>query len=254
MFLSIKNRIKNHLIREDLVALRRVLDPHPHLQREVIELDTISELMKVFKWKEAGVLDRIDIHDFDYVEDANERRVRDAECIATVMANVKPVTALEIGTSNGMGTALMSVNSPSSKIFTVNIPPEEIISGDGGRLTTIALAKEKIGAVYRERGLNNIEQIFANTATWTPEIGRVNVAFIDGCHDEEFVYNDTKKVLQCMQPGDFILWHDFNPSLVRKFGWIGEVCSGVERLYEDGLIRGRIFNLRNSWVGIYQVK
>lgn len=254
MFSSLKNRLQNHLIRGELTALRRALDPHPHLQREVIELDNVSELLKVFNWSVQGTLDRPDIHDFDYVEDINERRVRDAESLATVMANVKPTTALEIGTSNGMGTALMSVNSPASKIFTVNIPPEEIISGEGGRLTTIALERDKIGAVYRERGLANIEQIYANTAIWAPNIGRINVAFIDGCHDEDFVYNDTKKILQHMQPGDFILWHDFNLSLTRKFGWIGEVCSGVERLYEEGLIHGHLFHLRNSWVGIHQVK
>lgn len=254
MISFIKNKIEKMVFGRAFVELRRTIDPFPHLQREVIELDDISELMKIFGWTTDGLLDRPDINDFDYVEDSNSRRLRDAESLSTVIANLKPKIALEIGTSNGMGTALMAVNSPLSKIYTINIPPEEIISGEGGRLTTIALEREKIGAVYRARGLSNIEQIYANTATWIPNIGNINFVYIDGCHDEEFVYNDSKKILKHMSSGDFILWHDFNLNLTRKYGWIGEVCSGVERLFAEGYLTGKVFNIRNSWVGIHRIE
>ena len=227
--------------------------PFPYLDREVIVLNNCGELKKIFDWKEDPVLDRPDIHRFEYVEDVNERRIRDAESLATVMRNAKPAVALEIGTAKGMSTVLMSVNSPDSKIFTLNIPPEEIHAGKGGTLTTVALERENIGIAYRERNLRNITQILANTATWEPQIGEIDVAFIDGCHDSEFVYNDTRKVLKHMKPGGFILWHDFNLDMMNKFGWIKSVCSGVEKLYADGLIKGRIFHVRDSWVGIYRI-
>lgn len=137
--------------------------------------------------------------------------------------------------------------------FTVNIPPEEIVSGEGGKLTTVALEREKIGIAYRERNLGNITQIYANTAKWEPAIGDIDIAYIDGCHDTEFVYNDTHKILKYMKPGGFILWHDFNLELVKKYHWINSVCLGVEKLYRDGLINGRILHIRDSWVGIYRV-
>ena len=223
------------------------------LEKNVVELNNYGELKKIFRWEQEPILDRPDIYDFDYVEDVNERRVRDAESLATVMRNVIPRVALEIGTANGMATLLMSVNAPDSHIFTVNIPPEELRAGKGGKLTTVALQKENIGTVFRERKLANITQIFANTATWTPDIGTIDVAFIDGCHDTRFVYNDTRKILQHMKPGGFILWHDFNPRLANKFPWIDSVCNAVEKLCCDGLIQGRIFQIRDSWVGIYQV-
>lgn len=219
----------------------------------MIELNGFGELKKVFGWQQDPILDRPDIYSFDYVEDVNERRLRDAESLATVIRNVQPEVALEIGTADGMGTILMSVNSPSSRIYTVNIPPEEILAGKGGRFTTVALERDKIGCAYRARNLSNITQVFANTATWTPNIGTIDVAFIDGCHDSDFVYNDTKKILQHMRPGGFVLWHDFNPKLSEKFPWIDSVCRGVDRLCRNGLICGRIFQIRDSWVGIYQV-
>lgn len=246
-------RFRNYLLRDELVRLRQALDPYPNLQRSVVELNNLEEVNKVFGWAALPVLDRPDINDFEYVEDANQRRLRDAESLATVMANAKPKIALEIGTSDGMGTVLMAVNAPQAQIYTVNIPPEGIIAGEGGHLTTIALEKEKIGACYKGRGLQNVVQIYANTARWEPDFGPIDVAFIDGCHDADFVYNDTKKVLKNMRPGGFILWHDFNLNLTRKFGWISEVCTGVERLYVDGLLNGRIIQIRDSWIGIYQV-
>lgn len=223
------------------------------LEQSVVELNSFQELKKVFKWNEDPILDRPDIDDFDYVEDVNERRIRDAESLATVMRNAKPKVALEIGTANGMATVLMAANAPESKIYTVNIPPEEILAGKGGELTTVALEREHIGIAFRERSLSNITQIYANTATWKPDIGIIDVAFIDGCHDTEFVYNDTRKVLRQMKPGGVILWHDFNPDLVKKYDWINSVCLGVEKLYREGLIRGRIFHIRDSWVGIYRI-
>jgi hypothetical protein len=98
-----------------------------------------------------------------------------------------------------------------------------------------------------------VRQILANTATWQPDIGPIDVAFIDGCHDSEFVYNDTLKVLSIARPGAFILWHDFNLGLTRNYGWIHSVCSGVEALFREGKLRGRVIQLRDSWVGLYRV-
>lgn len=228
-------------------------DDLPCLERQVIELNSVSELMKLFSWRRQPLLDRPDVHDFQYVEDANERRLRDAETLATVMGNAAADVALEIGTATGIGTVLMAINAPAATVYTVNIPPDEIASGAGGRLTTKALSVDEIGRAYRERGLGNVVQILANTANWEPEIGTIDVAFIDGCHDTNFVVRDTRKVLDHMRPGGFILWHDFNPALAKKFEWIGSVCNGVEQLCRKGVIRGRILHVRDSWIGVYRV-
>jgi len=244
--MGIKAKLKKYLNLDDI-------NPFPNLRHSVIELNNYQELKKVFGWNKDPIMDRPDIYNYQYIEDVNERRIRDAECLATTMHNVNPLTALEIGTSDGMGTLLMSVNAPGSKIYTVNILPEDIQSGKGGVFTNVAPSKDEIGIAYREREINNITQIFANTADWEPDVGNIDLAFIDGCHDAEFVYNDSKKVIKHMKPGSFILWHDFNLELVKKHLWIYSVCQGVERLYKEGLINGRIFHVKDSWIGVFQI-
>lgn len=223
------------------------------LEGMVIEVGDIRELRKLFDWGREAVLDDPRLHDFDYPEDLNMRRLHDAEVIGTVMANARSDRALEIGTSEGRTTALMAANAPETEIHTINIPPEELARGEGGKLTTGALAVEQIGAYYREQGCQNVHQIFANTESWIPDVGPIGVAFIDGCHDAKFVYGDTVKVLSIAEPGAFILWHDFNPQLAKTYHWIYEVCVGIEELYRARKLSGPIYHLRDSWVGLYRV-
>lgn len=252
-----KHVLKTRLSRWRAGAMH-LMAPHDlhdlrHLRSRVIELKDIGELRKAFGWKREPILDDPEIHQYDHIEDINERRLRDAESLGTVVCNVGRDACLEIGTSNGHATALMALNAPQSHVWTVNIAPEEILSGEGGVHTTIALAREEIGRYYRERELTNITQIFANTAHWTPDIGAIDVAFIDGCHDTEFVYNDTRKVLGAMKPGSFVLWHDFNLQGATRHQWIRCVCLGIEKLIADGLVHGPIFHVRDSWIGIYRI-
>jgi predicted O-methyltransferase YrrM len=231
-----------------------VRDEFPRLNQSVLEVNNLVELKKNFKWDLDPILDVPIFHDFDYSEDLNERRLRDAETMGVIARNMSPRVCVDIGTAIGHSAALLAINAPLSTVYTVNILPEEVESGAGGVLTTGAFTKEQIGSYYKQRGLKNIQQIYANTATWEPDLGIIDLAFIDGSHDTEFVYNDSLKILKDMKPGSFILWHDFNLELAVKYHWIRSVCLGVEKLYREGHIKGRIFHLRDSWVGIYKVE
>jgi hypothetical protein len=228
-------------------------EKYQNLNASFIELNNITELKKVFGWTQNPQIDDEIFFKFETICDINERRIRDAESVGCVMCNSNPKIALEIGTSDGHTTALMALNAQHSKIYTINILPEEIILGKGGQSTGIPLERDKIGVYYKERGFGNIAQIYANTATWTPNIGTIDFVFIDGCHDTEFVYNDTYKVIQHMKSGSFILWHDFNPTLIKKFSWIDGVCSAIEMLYEDRILKGPVYLIKDSWTGIYRV-
>lgn len=224
-----------------------------YLRASLIELNNITELKRIFNWNLDGIINDPEVKDFATVSDVNERRLRDAEVLSTVCRNVNKGTMLEIGTGAGHGTALMAINAPNAHLYTVNILPEEILQGRAGKMTTVVLTREEIGSYYRQQDLKNITQIFTNTATWGPNIGIIDLAFIDGCHDAKFVYNDTRKVLKYTKSGSFILWHDFNPGLMNAHSWIYEVCLGIEKLYRKGLIKGYIFHVKDSWTGVYQV-
>lgn len=227
------------------------IEPLAWLQRMVIELNSFQELQKVFGWTHGPLIDDPATLEYQFIEDVNERRLRDAEALATVVRNAAAEVCLEIGTGTGRSTALIALNAPTARVYTVNIPPEEFEAG--GVLTTMKLEREEIGSYYRERGFTNVQQIFANTASWEVTIGMIDVAFIDGSHDTKFVIDDTLKVLPHIRRGGFIVWHDFNPALAKKYHWIGSVCQAVDQLVGRGVLRGRIFHVRDSWMGIYQV-
>lgn len=234
-------------------GLMRLFGKTPALDRMIIPLNSYKELMKIFKWKLEPILDEGCVDRFEYVEDVNQRPRLDAESLMTVCRNVGDKCLLEIGTAQGITTAGMALNALGATIYTVNIPPEEVASGKGGLLITKAFTRDDIGKYYKNKKLLNIKQIFANTANWNPDIGLIDVVFIDGCHDTAFVINDTLKVLPHVKPGGFILWHDANPELKQKYGWIGEVCRGIEWLYAKKHMHSRVYWVRDSWVLIYQV-
>ena len=207
--------------------------------------------MGAMGWTRVPVLEGDHLHSVERLEDLNGRKLRDAEVIGAACCNEDPRILLEIGTATGRTTALMATNAPGATVYTVNIPPEEV--AEGGRNVSYAPTREEIGRYYREKGLGNVRQIFANTLRWEPDFSPIDVAFIDGCHDADFVYGDTKKVLEKSRPGTIVLWHDFSPGLAHVYAWIMEVCLGVERLYRDRLLRGKILHLQDSWVGLYRV-
>jgi predicted O-methyltransferase YrrM len=234
-----------------LARFRAALDPWKHVDANVIEVRSYAQLRIALGWSRDPKLTGEHLRAYRDAADVNERRLRDAEVIGGACANAAHGNALEIGTAHGLTTALMAENAPRATIYTVNIPPEEISAG--GVLTTFAPSRDEIGRFFREKKLENVVQILANTATWEPDFGPIDVALIDGCHDADFVYSDTAKVLSRCRPGSLVLWHDFHPQLRKLYPWIASVCTGIERLYRAGLLRGRIFHLQDSWVGLYRV-
>jgi predicted O-methyltransferase YrrM len=222
------------------------------LERQCFVLDSLEDLNSLLHFGKPPTLIEDDLDETRFTEDMNSRRRRDAEVLSAVSANAEPGKMLDIGTHLGRSAARMAANSPESTIYTVNVHPNEF--RNAGKLTTEALSEEEIGSFYREKGLSNINQIFANTKTWQipHEIDDLTVVYVDGCHDKAFVYSDTKLVYDRVKPGGFILWHDCSPLYRKHFAWIDESMKGIEMLIKERVIRGRILNVRNSWIGVYQ--
>jgi hypothetical protein len=234
-----------------LVSLMRRAAGRRHLARlrsSVLEVRNLSMLKKAMGWDKYPDLDFEHLYQFEHLTDLNDRRLRDAEVVGSACCNGSPKTILEIGTGRGLMTAVMARNAPQATVYTVNIPPEEIAAG--GKHVTFAPDRSEIGSYYRELGLTNVQQIYANTATWEPDFGPIDVAFIDGCHDADYVFRDTAKLLAACHPGSVILWHDFSPALCPIYGWIDQVCSGIDALLSQNIVTSRILHLQDSWVGM----
>lgn len=216
------------------------------------EVGSACEMKRICGWELDPVLEGDHLEAVEGLPDLNARRMRDAEVIGLACRNEARRIALEIGTSAGRTTALMALNAPQATVYTVDIPPDD--AGPHGKLITHTLPPDQVGRYWRERGLRNVVQVLADTARWDPDFAPIDVAFIDGCHDAEYVYRDSRLVLERARPGTVILWHDFAPELMRQHPWIAQVCEGVERLFCEGRLRGPVLHLRDSWVGLHRVE
>lgn len=233
--------------------IRKLLDEEEFLQinRHLSVFRSVEDLARFFGWDRNVVFFDEHTDERPLVVDINNRRRIDAEILSIIARNTRPEVCLEIGTSTGVSTARIALNSPQATVYTVNIPPEDYRKG--GAFTTHRLNKEKIGQFYRNMKLTNISQIFANTMTWNPDIPPVDLAFIDGSHDTEFVYNDTRKILKYLNAGGWMLWHDFNPDLYRRFEWIRSVMTAIELLYRENKLKGNIYHVKDSWIAMCQI-
>lgn len=222
------------------------------LEKFFFVADSIDELAGFFGFANKGTLIETDLDHVRFIEDLNSRRRRDAEVLSLVAANAVPGRMLDIGTHYGRSAARMAANSQGSTVYTVNIHPDEF--AQGGTLKTGCLSVEEIGSYYRERGLKNVTQIFANTKNWSVPnyINDLSLVYVDGCHDKEFVYSDTKLIIDRIVRGGFVIWHDCSPIYRRHFHWIDEAMQGIERLLAEGIICGNIINVRNSWTGVWR--
>lgn len=211
---------------------------------------SIEDLKTFLDWTESGKLTRPDLSEVDSIVDINNRRTRDAEVIATAMANKKPKIAVEIGTSLGQMTLLMHENSSDSKIFTVNAPPELLNSGNGGINTTIAWDLDRVGEAFRHVSQEKIEQVISDSKDWVPP-SNIEFAFIDGCHDTQYVISDTEAILEKAAVGCVIIWHDANPSKAATFPWVWDVCLGIDMLIASGKIKGPLYSLKDAATLLY---
>lgn len=221
--------------------------------KNVYVLDSINELKKYYKFTNEYSIIENDLDTYQYIEDINSRKRLDASVLSLISANAdKGSKFLDIGTYTGRSAARMAVNSPDSTIYTVNIAPNDASSG--GKLVTEILSKDEIGSFYRKHNLKNIKQVYANTRTWNipEEISDLSLVYVDGCHDRKFVYSDTKKILDRVKIGGYILWHDFSSIYRKNHHWIHQSMLGVNDLYNESAIYGNILNVRNSWIGIWQ--
>lgn len=233
--------------------MRSYLNEPGSLRKNVILVRNKEYLYKAMDWSIDPEFDYCEADEFKNFEDVNGRVTKDMQVILGACANLKQRegTILEIGTGYGRMTKYMSLNAPKASIYTINIPPELI--DDGGEMTTWTLKKEEIGREYKEALCPNIQQIYENTLTWEPQMDHIDLAFIDGCHDEKFVYQDTLKVLSKCKKGSIIMWHDFNPELINTYDWVKGVCEAVSSLYRHGHLTNKTLYLQDSYVGLYIV-
>ncbi len=216
-------------------------------------VEDIDQFRAHFGLSAAGVLLEPDLDLVETECDYYERKRRDAEVLCALSANVYG-PCLDLGTSHGRSAYKLGTNlADRGRVFTVNILPQQLDS-TCGKMITHVLQKEQIGAYFREHGVANIDQYYANTARWDMplEIANLSLVFVDAAHDTEMVLNDSRLIFPRVADGGFIVWHDFSPALRQKWDWINASMLGVERFFAERGLEPEIVHLRNSWTGVWR--
>lgn len=141
-----------------------------------------------------------------------DRNFNDFSILISLIRAFQPKRILELGTAHGNTTANMCVESEAN-VFTINALPEQM----EGNIITFTLSREQIGIVYRNYGFQNrVVQIYENTKNLKIsdylQQRSIDFAFIDACHDADFVVNDFLRVKPTLSDNAIVLFHDTHPS------------------------------------------
>lgn len=125
--------------------------------------------------------------------------------LANIVKIVKPRVCLEIGTFNGRSTLHIALNArQDAKIYTLDLPSEDREE----TFKNIELLFDKEQYNYLR---NRIKPLYGDSRDY--DFGflksSVDFAFVDGCHSEDYVLNDSKVVMEVLKPGGVVVWHDY---------------------------------------------
>jgi len=214
---------------------------------EIVTFNNINDLCEFLKFDKIGKILDDDVYDITDDTCSNDRKLRDAEVLTFIAKNISG-NCLEIGTSHGRGTFKIATNL-NKTIFTLNALQEQI----SGKFITHALKKDQIGSFLIKNNIKNYKQYYDDSLNWIIpcEVNNIDMIFIDGCHDEKYVYSDSCKFFKILNKNGFLIWHDFNPLLRARYNWIHDSMSGMEKFCLEQNIN-KVYHLKNSWMGIYK--
>lgn len=119
--------------------------------------------------------------------------------------------AFEIGTFNGGTTAMIAENLPDDgRVVTVDLPDEAFDATQHPD----AFGASDVGSVHRASPASHkVEEVRVDSLRLdaTPWRAWADLVLVDGAHDYEHGFSDTRSALQIVKPGGIVLWDDFDP-------------------------------------------
>jgi len=143
----------------------------------------------------------------------------------------------EFGTYLGRTTYHLALGPDVKQVFTLDLEPN-VTYPAGLKLGAAVQAvhqRDLQGCFFRgKKQAGLITQLHGDSRTfdYTPYVGRVDFAFVDGGHSYELIANDTDRAFSMLKKGGAVVWHDFAPkgrdvvafarefSTVRSLFWI----------------------------------
>ena len=128
---------------------------------------------------------------------------------------IKAKNMFEIGTFDGITTLNLALNSEAdARIFTLDLPASLISST---RFVLSELDKklaDKACPGVKFKGLDleyKIEQLMGDSATFdfSPFYQKMDLIFVDGSHQYNYVKVDSENAFKMLRPGGVIIWDDY---------------------------------------------
>lgn len=153
--------------------------------------------------------------------------IAELNSLLAIIKHLNAKNILEIGTFDGGTTLNIAANIPKGGLVTtIDLPYEN--SGYDIEFSEFMDNKsnsDKVGIQYLYSDYTDrISQVLEDSAKIDYEKLQApfDIFFIDGCHDYNYVKNDTEKALKYTKKGGVIIWHDY--------GMIEDVSNYIDQL------------------------
>ena len=145
--------------------------------------------------------------------------------IQALIASFGCRTAFEIGTCDGGTTLLLAESLPEDgHVWTLDLPPREF----DAMQPTSPIRGNEVGRAYRgSLRAQNITQLAGDSLTYDfSEYHRSSdLVVVDGGHEYENGFSDSRAALAIVRPGGLILWDDFQPFW---HGLVNGICDAMK--------------------------
>lgn len=134
--------------------------------------------------------------------------------IAAMVKILQPKKIFEFGTFDGRTTLQMALNSPHAKIYTLDLPMdniESILNVLPEPDEKCVLRRPQVKCFHNHSTSDMIIELIGDSRTFdfSPFIGRIDFVFVDGAHSMSFVKSDTENALKMLSQNGIIVWHDY---------------------------------------------
>ena len=138
----------------------------------------------------------------------------------SLLAVAKSINArrvLEIGTYDGFTALNLVANLPEGgEVATVDLPEGADQTELRAQGISNAATGDIIGSMYRnEPERAKIKEVRADSSQleWKELAPKIDLIFVDGCHDYQYVLKDSMNAIASVKSGGVIFWHDYGQAV-----------------------------------------
>jgi predicted O-methyltransferase YrrM len=132
--------------------------------------------------------------------------------LARTIKTRNPKFIFEMGTYNGLTTAVFMLNSDStSTVVTLDLPPKPEGGSENLLSDKVLISSRDLASVPRALGLTRYTQLLCDSMAFDPSpyANSVDFGLVDAAHDRVHVQNDTEKMATMIKEDGIVFWHDY---------------------------------------------